>query len=636
MLSIRLSQLLLICVYVLGVSFTLTACGGGTVEPTVEPTVEGTTFHHPDTAFDLLIVRDRMWEIDGEGFRKKAGEKVRALFDNNAFASNFDHWFNAYFTTEITDTGGNSLVTLSGGGDCPVVNILSDIFYEVGDIKVIPDMVVVLHNKSEFSSDCAWTYPHVVTAYVGIDDDKSNSAFVHEVGHGFGLPDEYSGAPSYWEDTPVIFHTEEECKNNEFNKEYLEGTCYELPVENYPGKEACEDLCSNLEDCTQEGGPCKTVKEWESEGVYWEDGEQWEYCRKFERDRLCLLFWRSEQGNDLMSFGDSADIYEFGQGDWENVRDYLEILKENIDTESAREIATPEVFAPANWTPPPTPTVSINEVTTISSFSPSSGDQPEKAPGRVGIISSSSTQLTDLELDEEKSFITDSYYAPNLPDAGPLTLELIPEKGDSFVTRIADPRSVRIYNYDNGGAFHTITYDAPPIYIDDVPWNIIIPLEYWRAEDLDWTIDDLDQIHIYDEYFLDQHDLLLSTEANLNENIFVPMELPGEQGPTVDIPFDIDQELIRIGFLIDPISDAGDANPTVTFTIDNQPYAFSLDELVEDGSNQINIPDGTAIQFVLRDSEYGQVWEFSSDDRILMDQFLIEGDNFDLRNVYFQ
>jgi hypothetical protein len=270
--------------------------------------------------YNLVIVPDKKFgdlkndENKRLEFRRLIAPLIdKGIFFNSAIARNLE-WFGVWVTFEPAEV-------TSTGSTCPEVKLSSKSFEVENGVVLVPNAIVVVHREPGVG-DCAWRQnPPIITLRqkqpaTNMLEKNAARIIVHELGHTFGLPDEYSGAPSYCATPPVLYTTKAKCEDDDTN----------LP---WRGGSDCQEL-------------------------FLEDGG--------------ASFWLSERHLNIMSAkGDT--VLEFGQGAWQIIRKFytgiatgmlisqtctdevsMEALTESLATiEGPVGIDEPEVFPPDDW-----------------------------------------------------------------------------------------------------------------------------------------------------------------------------------------------------------------------------------------------------------------------------------------------
>jgi hypothetical protein len=202
----------------------------------------------PDNSYgDLTVLANRQAFLDDLGDVVDTG-----YWQNQAFVRNF-YLVNYYYMT-VTGT----VAAPPAGTICPTVTWPAEVFTDAA----FADMVLLIHTNQ--LRDCAW-------GSRATTEPTSFRTIVHESSHAlFGLPDEYCCDGGYWEETPVLYDTSDECTTDPVNA-------------------------------------------------------AWRDCDSFT-DVRNRTWWRSEDTTaDIMSGGGNV-VLEFGRADWVVVRDVLDNL----------------------------------------------------------------------------------------------------------------------------------------------------------------------------------------------------------------------------------------------------------------------------------------------------------------------
>jgi len=229
-----------------------------------------------DEAIDVVFVPDDDYgdmsvTANRQTFLDDANELIdEGFWQNNALANNY-LLFNFWYMTRSGDAQEST-------GTCPIVSWPNWTGAEFAEVKIL------VHPNS--LRDCAWHNIGLSTTEPG-----SFRTVVHEFSHAaFHLPDEYCCDGGYWNMPPILYDSEDDCKNDP-------------------------------------------------------DNATWRDCQSITSSKNGKVWWRSEDSIvDIMSSNYST-VWEYGPADWVIVRDVLEALPNAV-------VYEPDVFAPTPWPTP--------------------------------------------------------------------------------------------------------------------------------------------------------------------------------------------------------------------------------------------------------------------------------------------
>lgn len=207
----------------------------------------------PDGSYgDMSVLSNRQAFLDDLGNVVDTG-----YWQNQMYVRNF-HLFNFFYMTV-----SGAVAAPTGGAICPTPTWPA----EVNTDAAFADLVLLIHSNE--LRDCRW-------GKRATSEPTSFRTVVHESSHAlFNLPDEYCCDGGYWEISPVLYDTSNDCTNDATNSAWRD----------------CESFTA-------------------SSGTTW---------------------WRSEDATiDIMNAGGTT-VVEYGRGDWGVVRNVLDDLGTPVD-----------------------------------------------------------------------------------------------------------------------------------------------------------------------------------------------------------------------------------------------------------------------------------------------------------------
>lgn len=392
--------------------------------------------------------------------RTLLAEILQELQQNAVFARN-----EAMFQMFVTDCKAEP-VDLANS-DCKGIQFAAnsfhfDIHFEQEDRTIsttfVPNAVVVLHEQipEDSSKDCATVVGRTTViskAIVNITIDGQinpkklgesglGRVLMHEIGHGFGLPDEYEGSKLYWEKVPLMYSDPNKCKEKTQNKGWY--------------TESLADLI----------------------------------CLPYTSEDNGVTYYRSESGDDVMGntiIRDSDDdmlVPEFGPEDWQVIRCYLQALSARGGGMNTPE--APYVFAPEDYVSHiPREPVSDIENIQCDEIQPSVFDSDDGTIATGGtIFESASTVNTVLTFKFAPNFIetqslTVQGVFPFLNNGGTWQTTVSFDSGRQlYQTNVQNPRIAHVYGDSSADTLHdTIIVDEPFVFVKSEQQTELIPLE---------------------------------------------------------------------------------------------------------------------------------------------------------------